>query len=234
MRMIPQRVGVTVLLMVQACSPRGLPPPAVPPHSIPTVVIELPPPGAGEGRVVLDTTEGPARADEVVQRSENTVIAQGVVSHRGTHFVAPQRLTRPLCLLPCAVNLSLGHHEVLFSLLDDPSRNSAGFISVGASPSVARHAIGRSTTSVGGVIGALVMGVFGFAGLVTGPALLGLGDDEARGRTGFVTAGWVTLGIGVALGAGAVALGLMSRPTVQPGRTIQWTPPALLPSRGAP
>ena len=234
MRMTPQRVGATVLLMVQACSPRGLPPPAVPPRSVPAVVIELPPPGAGEGRVVLDATEGPARADEVVQRSENTAVPQGAVGYRGALFAGPQRVTRPLCLLPCAVNLSLGHHEVLFSTLDDPSRNSAGFITVGAAPSVARHAIGRSTTSAGGVIGALVMGMFGVAGLVTGPVLLGFGDDEARGRTGFVTAGWVTLGVGAALGAGAVALGLVSRPTVQPGRTIQWNPAPLGPLQAAP
>lgn len=234
MRMTLQRIGVTALLLVQACVPRGLPPPAVPPRSVPTVVSELPPPGAGEGRVVLDAVEGPARADEVVQRSENMAIPQGAVGYRGALFVGPQRVTRPLCLLPCAVNLSLGHHEVLFSVLDDPSRNSAGFISVGAAPSVARHAIGRSTTSVGGVIGAFVMGMFGVAGLVTGPVLLGFGDDEARGRTGFVTAGWATLGIGVALGAGAVALGLVSRPTVQPGRTIQWNPSALGSSAAAP
>jgi len=39
-----------------------------------------------------------------------------------------------------------------------------------------------------------------------------------------VTAGWLTLGIGAALGAGAVALGLASRPTVRPGSTVQWVP----------
>lgn len=177
--------------------------------------------------MVLDATEGPARADEVVQRSENMAIPQGAVGYRGAYVMGPQRVTRPLCPLPCAVNLPLGHHEVLFSALDDPTRNSAGFISVGAAPSVARHAIGRSTTSVGGVIGAVLMGGFGAAGLMTGSVLLGFGDDEARGRTGFVTAGWATLAIGVALGAGAVALGLASRPTVQPGSTTQWNPSAL-------
>lgn len=222
-RYLPLGIGLVALLFVHACSARLLPPTAVPRRVVPSVVSEVPPPSSGEGRVVLDA-DGAARVDEVIQRSEATALPQVAGIYRGTVYVGPQRVTRPLCLTPCAVNLAFGHHEVLFSVLDDPSRTSTGFINVGSSPSIARHAIGQTTSSPGGLIGALVMGMFSIAGFVTGPVLLGFGDDEARGRTGFVTAGWLTLGIGAALGAGAVALGLASRPTVQPGSTVQWVP----------
>lgn len=218
--------ALTAALFLNGCTARQIPPPRMPQRVMPAAVADAPPAGAGEGRVVLDVAGVPARVDEVVQRSEFAGVPQGMTVRAGGNYMVGgrQRLTRPLCLTPCAVNLTLGYHELLFSALDDDTHSSTGFVTAAAAPSVVRHALGRETTSFGGIIGAILMGGLGFAGTLAGGALVGIGDDESRGRTGLATAGWVTLGVGLALGAGAVALGFASRPTIQPGRTLQWTP----------
>lgn len=216
----------TAALFMNGCTARQIPPPRMPQRVMPTEVAEAPPPAAGEGRVVLDVANVPSRVDEVTARSEYTGVPQGMTVRSGGNYMVGgrQRQTRPLCLTPCAVNLTLGYHELLFSALDDDTHTSTGFVTAATAPSVVRHVLGRETSSVGGLVGALIMGGFGVSGILSGAVLEAIGDDPAHGQTGIATAGWITLGLGVALTAGAVALGLASRPTIQPGRTLQWTP----------
>jgi hypothetical protein len=130
---------------------------------------------------------------------------------------------RPLCQTPCAVNLPRGQHELLFSNLDlSTGRTSVTSVRVGERPTVARHTLGRQTNSVGGLIGALLLGGLGLSGAALGGMLMAFGTDESGAD--LRPAGGVVLGVGVAMGIGAWVLGEVSRPTMQPGATTQWTP----------
>jgi hypothetical protein len=187
-----------------------------------------PPPHEGEGQVTLDVSTGRARAELVTQRTQVEPYQSGVgFAPRGYGGYAPQAqyTLRPLCLTPCTVNLPQGTHEVLFSDVDMGSgRTSTAFVDVGAAPSVLRHAMGRQTSSVGGIVGAVVMGGLGTALSLAGGMLMGFQDASQPGHENLAIAGGVTLGVGAALGVGAIVLGLTSRPTVQPGTSTQWTP----------
>ncbi len=210
------------------CATRYQPPPAAPSRVAPRVEIEPPPPGQGEGRVTLDTPGGPARAELITQRTQIAGAQGGAwVGHHGHGAYVPstQYTLRPLCQTPCAVNLPRGAHEVLFTSVDPSSgRSSAAYLNVGAAPSIARHAMGRQSSSVGALVGGFLMGGFGVALATLAGALLLLHDDANPRTANYDTAGWTLLGVGVGLGAGGVVLGQVGRPTEQLGATTQWVP----------
>lgn len=229
--MIDPPRALSMLLCVSlstGCATRYLPPPAHPARVVSRIEAEPPPPREGEGRVTLDTPDGPARAELIIQRTQ-IVGPQGgtYVGHHGHGAFVPstQYTLRPLCQTPCAVNLPLGAHEILFTS-DDPSsdRSSAAYVNVSAAPSIARHAMGRQTSSVGALVGGVLMAGLGAALSLVGGALLLLQDDANPRTQRFDTAGWTTLGIGLGMGVGGVVLGQVGRPSEQPGATTQWTP----------
>jgi hypothetical protein len=213
---------------LHGCATRFLPPPQDPARVAPRVVTAPPPLREGEGQVTLSTTSGRARVELITARTQVEPYQWGNgFTPRGYNGYAPQTqyTLRPLCLTPCAVNLPLGTHELLFTDVNMGSgRTSTAFVDVGATSSIVRHTMGRQTSSVGGLVGSIVMGGLGVALALAGGMLIGFQDASDPSRAGLAVAGGVTLGIGAGLGVGATILGFASRPTLQPGASTQWTP----------
>ena len=212
------------LIALTSCTVRNLRPPAAP-QRVGEALDPPRAPTAEEGTVTLEA-DTPSRVELVTQRQQvDPSMNPWGTQQQGwsTGPLVGQLTVRPLCQTPCAVNLPRGHHELLFSDLDlSTGRTSVASVRVGERPAVARHALGRQTHSIGGIIGALVLGGLGLSGAALGGMLMAFGTDEAG--TDLRPAGGAVLGVGVAMGIGAWVLGELSRPTTQPGATTQWTP----------
>ncbi len=180
------------------------PPPTLPPVSLAGA------PGPGLTRVVLDVAEGPA----VVE----TLSGASVSGLAGTRsFGGSLQMARRVCVTPCVFDTSPGPHELRFTLVDDESRTSVGFVNVDQRVSAYRHAVGRDHS-------AAWKGFVGWPLLLTG-AVLDLGMVSA-------VAGGADIGgpeiAGMAFSVGLTALGawLVHGAVVeeQPGSGTQWHP----------
>jgi hypothetical protein len=212
------------LVALSSCTVRYVRPPAAPPRS--GTALDPPRlPTGDEGTVTLNA-DTPSRVEVVTQRmqvdpSQNPWGAQQQGWSPGP--LSGQLSVRPLCETPCAINLPRGHHELLFSDLDlSTGRTSIARVRVGERPTIAVHALGRQTNSIGGIIGAILLGGFGLSAAALGGMLMAFGTDESGND--LRPAGGAVLGVGVAMGIGAWVLGELSRPTMQPGATTQWNP----------
>lgn len=226
-RVFASLVSAALALPLGACGTRYLPPPRAPERVAPAAVAEAPPLREGEGQVTLDVADGPSRAELVTERTQ--VVAGSVGwSTRSRYPAMPmgtQLTTRPLCVTPCAVNLPLGQHEISFTSMDDPARRTGtGFINVTPHPSVVRHALGFQDTHLGGIIGSALTGAFSVSALLTGTVLVAINDDSRSETSGLMAPGIAVLGVGAALLATSIILGVHSRPESQNGSTVQWTP----------
>jgi hypothetical protein len=186
-----------VLLAVNGCTARRMPPPNVPEKTVPQLAMPAEAPEADEGQVIIDTTNGPATVQ---------------VSLLGT-------MMHPLCATtPCAANLPYGTYNLIFRGRNDPALESSEIVQVGRAPSVLRHTMGSTHVSGGLYFGGLIAVI---AGVMVGSfGLLGLGSD------GFISknSSYVSIGLGAAAtGVGAWMM-LDGRPEVTPGSSIQWTP----------
>lgn len=224
-----RRVSVALCVAaIQSCATRYLPPPATPERVVPRVGYAAPTPREGEGQVTFDAVGERARVERVTSRTQNVNLSAGLtLGRRGTNTLTPtvQYSLAPLCETPCTVNLPLGTHEVMFSAADPSSgRASTVFVQSEPAPTIVRHAMGTQSTNLGGLIGAILLGTFSVTAVLVGGVLALLHDPDDPRTEGLDTAGFVTLGVGVALGVGAVSLGLTSRPVYQPGSTVQWSP----------
>lgn len=166
-------------------------------------------PGPGLARVLLDVQEGPA---VVEQLSGGSLSAAG-----GGHvFGGSLEIARRVCVTPCVLDTSPGPHELRFTLVDDDSRTSTGFINADAKVSAYRHALGRHSNSVW-------KGFVGWPLLITGVVLdlamvSAAGDHEING--GFVAGGVTAVGL-TALGGWLVYGSVIED---QPGSGVQWYP----------
>lgn len=228
---IPHTRPKSILLCASlslGCATRYLPPPAAPSRVVPLVESRPPPPREGEGRVTLDTPDGPARAELITQRTQIAGARGGAfVGHHGHAAYVPstQYTLRPLCETPCAVNLPLGTHEILFTSVNPSSdRSSTTYLNVGVAPSIVRHAIGRQVSSVGALVGGIVMTSVGVVLSLVGGVLLAAPDNRDSRVVDTSVAGWASLGVGLGLAASGVVLGQLGRPVEQPGATTHWTP----------
>lgn len=109
--MISSRVVAAVLCLAStaACIKRLAPPPT-PTRRATAAHLPSSPPAAGDGRIVIETEDGPATADLVTGR------AVGVAYGGGGATVASHVATRRLCTTPCAVDLPYGEHEVILTI----------------------------------------------------------------------------------------------------------------------
>jgi hypothetical protein len=211
---------------LDACSTRYLPPPAIPERVAPRSLHPVPPPREGEGQVTFDTVGERARVERISSRVQNVNLSAGMTwGRRGANTLTPttQYTLAPVCEAPCTVNLPLGPHEVLFTSVDpSSSRASSVFVQSETTPTIVRHTMGVQTSDLGGLIGSIIMGSFSLVSLMVGGALVLVHDSNNPSTEGFNTAGFITLGVSAALATGSVLLGLSSRPTQQPGATVQW------------
>src|SRR4030095_16858837 len=107
-RTVPRPLFLAATVALTACGVRELPPPAAPSKSVPTPSIASQPPDEGEGQVLIDTTNGPARVSVVFDQNTR-VTAGGYVGQ------VTQTLAAPICAsTPCTTNLKYGVYDVVF------------------------------------------------------------------------------------------------------------------------
>jgi hypothetical protein len=191
--------GAAVVALLAGCTIQ-VPPPQVPEPIVPRPNVVLGPPAPGEGDVLIDTVGGAADVRDIGG------IGSGAV-------------TRTVCTTPCEVHLSQGLHDLEFIDQVSGDWRGTGRITVGASPSAYRYALGHTDVPVGALSGAALL-------VVTGLSLI---LPAALDSSGTLT--------GIAIGTTALgALGLyLFRPKVQHGTGVQWTPqPGAPPASRAP
>lgn len=217
--------ALCITLGLAACTTRHVAPPAAPSRGALELIAPPRAPAENEGAVTLDA-EPAARVELIVRRTQPDPAASTWTSQgRGWGAIPPQSQLdlRPLCHTPCAVVLPRGDHELLFTAIDPSTqRNSTASVRVGERPSIARHALGRQTTSVGSAVAAVILGTLGLGLGMMGGAFVGIGETEDG--TDLRPSGGILLGVGAAMGIGAWILGEVARPTLQPGSTTAWTP----------
>jgi hypothetical protein len=194
-----------------------IPPPATPEETVPSV--ETRPLEPGQGRVVVDVTDGPTEVHHFV----NTETVVGM--DKDVPIVASAVTSELLCVTPCAIAGPIGRYDLAF-----PIRGGGHFdiaeIDNQAETTVYRRTLGsRRSAGAGQVLGILGT-TFGGMSLVCGTVFLpiGLAADEGEGE-GFVTAGLVTLIAGAVLTAAGI-WGIIADPAIeQPGSAIQFAAP---------
>jgi hypothetical protein len=213
------------------------PPPPMPeravitPEVVPTVAT-----AASDGRLVVDVVGEKAKVFEVTELTTRTNLALGGKNA----WMAPAQLDRkmrPLCLTPCAIDLPLGWHSLVFESTSEPLRTSTADVTVAAQPTAVRHALGREKPANGGYVGGIVMLlpaggllVMGTIATVVGATAKDPGPSTTGGNTKgdarvFLPVGLVLLGIGAVLGIGGSILIANNAPERQPGSTTQWALP---------
>ena len=187
----------------------------IPPPPTPGRVEPLPfdkPVPPGQGRIYIDVVDGPTDIRVVHPVTVEETLNDQV-------FEDTELETEQSCRTPCVLDLPLGHKLVAFPLHYSPGEEVADVV-IAPTPSLYRRALGsRRRSGAGFALG--VLGVsFGGASLVTGGALLPIG--LATDRSGFTTAGGITLGAGAVL----TALGIWALAThpvfEQPGAGAQY------------
>ena len=192
---------------------------------------------ANSGRVILDVVEDHATVYEVTALTE--VKARPTVNWVG-RTAYPQgpllrRKLQPLCVTPCAVDLEQGGHSLVFHSATDETRTSSADITVAATTTAVRHALGRETGATGSYLGGLLLMIpavgltmVGGIATVAGVAARDSASVDANGQTtnrdsrGVLTVGLVLLGVGAALGITSGFLMANHRPVKQSGSTTQW------------
>ena len=207
-------------------------PPAPPPTSeaIPTGPALLPS-SAGKGRVLIAATNGPARVDEIVGRTESYAYRDD-----GSESYRQGEIAKPICAsTPCAANLDFGEHVLKFESLAEPLTFGRGTVDVGAEDAAFVHTMGGyknggTLHEVGSITAAL-----GFLGAATGGGLIlygatrNISPDASRPGQDFISAGEVTLGIGLGVMVLGLVLSEIDHPTYRDGSSRQF--PLLAPNR---
>ena len=232
-----QRTRWTLLTLLLAqsavgCSPAALrlPPKPIPAQALPHLAVEPGSIPAGHGRVFLDSDDGPTEVVELLQRSRNAL--KGAAS-------ADRETVRPLCTTPCAVDLTLGSHRLVFRREGDPAKvyELESDVVVGETPTAMRVALGETTpgnTEKRQNANALIYSASAAIGGGAGLALAGAVNNESAEHrsTTLPTAGLTAAVAGGFLLVIGLALKHDNRETIRPGNHVQFAmpKPALLPA----
>ncbi len=118
-----------------------LAPPPVPQQVLPAVDISGTP-GAGLGRLVLDTVGESA----TVTRIDGGSLAG---SSGNAVFAASLEVSREICVTPCVVDLPFGAYKLRFDSRQDSSRNGIGFANIGREAAAYRFETGKHEAHYG-------------------------------------------------------------------------------------
>lgn len=200
---------LVLLVFASACyRTHNLGAPASPARIVPAVTTAGSP-APGLSRVLLDVQEGPAVVESLRGGSVSAVAGTSML---GGSLEIAQRV----CITPCVLDTSPGAHELRFTLVDDATRTSTGFVNADTQVSAYRHAIGTKRSHAW-------KGFVGWPLLVAG-AILDLGMISAAGDAE-INGGFIA---GATMAVGLTALGgwLVYGATVenQPGAGVQWHP----------
>lgn len=231
-------VSSFAFIATSGCAVTTIPPPAPPAHVEP--VLDGPPkeaPAAPNGRVILDAEGESAWVSRVTETG--TLYGPGApyaaqqMSQNGLQAAPLLRREELLCVTPCAVDLRQGAHQFVFKSRVDPHRLSTADVVVTSQPVFVRHALGREAHMTGTYVGGATLLLSGIGLTILGGSLAGLGallperadDGRPINSDGIVTAGLITLGLGVITGTiGGLLMGY-HRPAEQSGATTQWRSP---------
>jgi hypothetical protein len=160
--------------------------------------------------VLLDVEDGPA----VVEELHGGSLSGSAGSHL---FGGSLQVAQRVCVTPCVFDTKPGGHELRFTLADDSSRTSVGFVNADQQVSAYRHALGRDRSSAW-------KGFVGWPLLVAG-GLLDVGMVSAFAGGAEMNGGNIA---GAAFSVGLTVLGawLVHGSVVedQPGSGTQWYP----------
>jgi hypothetical protein len=201
---------VLVLLLTSACyRTHKLAAPMPPAQQLPPLQVAGAP-GQGLSRVVLDSVDGPAVVEEVRGGSMNATGA-------GRVFNGSMEVASKVCVTPCIYDTSAGSHQLKFTLVDDESRTSTGFVNADQRLSVYNYKVGRDHSAAWkGFIGWPLALAGGFMDIAAVGALAG--DARFGGPEIALTA--VSVGI-TALGVWLIHGAVIEE---QPGSGTQWYP----------
>jgi hypothetical protein len=215
---------------IAGCGVRHVPPPPPPRQTIPHIV-EGPdqPPPEGLGRLLIDNEREPAKVSRITETFEGLPTTAPDV-HTTTVQVGPsthQQKSELLCITPCAADLSIGAHTLVFTSMNDPQKTSTADVRVPRGTTVVRHDLGYVKPYSGAYVGG-VMAVFSGSGLtLIGSLALTAGlvakptvDDEgSRSNPSFVAFGAVLGTVGIAALVSGILLMTSNRPEKRPGAT---------------
>ena len=217
------------LLILEGCTTYAAPP-RDPPHVAPTIS-DMPssPPAEGMGRLTVDVDGGPAKVARVISEEvgDPHMSTQGGGAQAFTH-----RKTELLCITPCAMDLRIGAHTLVFTSTSDGFRTGSGDVIVSSQPSIVRHALGREKPASGKYMSGVLLTALGagittigvFATSIGGAAELSAQNSTKGEPKTFLTAGLVVLGVGIAMGTTGIVLMSGNQAVHQPGSTTQWVP----------
>jgi hypothetical protein len=209
----------SLLIVVVACSPTYLPPPAAPPQVTPIPSVTLGPPVQGETTVLIDS-------DRPAQVGEITGMATSIAYGRYGAYTAAATITRPVCLTPCAAHLTQGAHALVFTRTDTGEWGGEAQLEVGINPTAYRYALGRRNAHFGARFGGLLALSFGLTAVITGGTLWAVSSSS----NDLTSAGQTTTAIGAALTVLGAVLLYTNRPEIQNGTGTRWELPPGPPS----
>jgi hypothetical protein len=200
-------MGVVVVAGA-GCLVRIAPPPT-PDKVMPKVTMDPEPPGDGDGQVIVDTTNGPATVTVVL-------LAMG----------GSTALTKTVCATtPCAVNLPIGSHDLIFAGKADPSMASTDAVQVARAPSILRHTVGKVDASPGLLWGGFGLVTVGGCGMLVYGIFASSSAIPGESKTG----DYIGLGVSTAITAAGAWMMYAGRTRLQPGSSVQWTPDGAIP-----
>jgi hypothetical protein len=194
------------LTVTAACTTR-LPPPPTPSRRAPSASLPSSPSPAGDGRIVIETEDGPATAELVTGRSV------GVAYGGGHTAVASHLATRRLCTTPCAVDLPYGEHEVILTI-DGTDKVAKVVARVEEGPQHLITAMGRYKPRSGRAVGGGVLMLLG-GSVALAATPFALSDDFGDGADYLLYGSIAATAIGALLVAG-------DRSTVQDASYAQY------------
>jgi hypothetical protein len=204
-------ISTTLPLLALVACVKQLPPAPTPAPIAPALPATAPP-AQGQGRLVIDVTDGPAPVKRIVMDAQPIKDARGFTRYRLGE--APALLCNPS---PCLTDLPVGTNIVLgFPVIGDSNETEVELVHVGPDPSVYRRALSEYHDDTGAtrVLGIIATSL-GSASAITGAALLPIGLSKDNNT--MTTAGGITLGAG----ALAIVLGILAiradSPTYRPG-----------------
>jgi hypothetical protein len=218
---------------IAGCGVRHVPPPAPPPQEIPYIV-EGPdqPPPEGLGRLLIENEHEPAKVSRITETLSGVPITPAgqtnpvqvdVESHS-----TPQQKSVLLCITPCAADLSIGAHTLVFASMNDPQKTSTADVRVPRGTTVVRHDLGYVKPYSGAYVGGLIavlsgsgLALIGGLGLTVGLVAKPTVDDDGNKSDprGFVAFGAVLGTVGIAALVSGILLMTSNRPEKRPGAT---------------
>jgi hypothetical protein len=224
---------MTMAGVLAGCGVRHLPPPSPPPQTIPAIDEgpEQPPP-EGTGRLLLENEHEPAKVSRVTETLSGVPMPNPSGETNAVQVVegywTQQQKTELLCITPCAIDLRIGAHTLVFNSMNDPERASTADVRVSRGTTVVRHELGHEKPYSGAYVGG-AMAVLGGSGLTLMGGLattIGLVakptvDDEGNRSDprAFVAFGAVLGTVGIAALVTGILLMTSNRPEKRPGAT---------------